>query len=103
VVYITDETSLHENTSWSIDGEHTAVVAVTELELAGQGLNAIRIFDHSGSMKKDNVAAYSSSFEAFYHYHIRDFPQSQVKSRLSLTSSQVAAEDIFGRHPHLHQ
>lgn len=107
MVYIADETSLHENTSWSIDGEHTAVVAVAEtaaeLYLAGQRLNAILIFDHSGSMKKDNVAGYSSSFEALYHCLVRDFSQSQAKSRLSSTSSQVAAEDIFGGHPHLYE
>ena len=89
--------------SWSIDGEHTAVVAVAELELAGKESNAILIFDHSGSMKKDDLAGYCSSFEALYHCLIRDSPQSQAKSRLSPTSSQVADEDIFGGHPHLHE
>ena len=78
MVYI--ETSLHENTSWSIDGEHTAVVAVAELELAGKGSNAILIFDHSRSMKKDDGAGYSSSFEALYHCLIDTF--------LSLKSSR---------------
>jgi hypothetical protein len=80
VVYITDETSRHEITSWRIDGEHVEGVAVAEVELAGKGSHAVLIVDHSGSMKKDDVAGYSSRFEALYQCLIRDFAQSQVKS-----------------------
>jgi len=80
VVYITDETSRHEITSWRIDGENAAGVEVAEVELAGRGSHAVLIVDHSGSMKKDDVAGYSSRFEALYQCLIRDFAQSQVKS-----------------------
>jgi hypothetical protein len=80
VVYITDETSRHEITSWRIDGEHAEGVAVAEVELAGKGSHAVLIVDHSGSMKKDDVAGYSSRFEALYQCLIRDFAQSQVRS-----------------------
>ena len=79
-VWCTSRLHSMRTSSWSIDGEHTAVVAVAELELAGKGSNAILIFDHSRSMKKDDGAGYSSSFEALYHCLIDTF--------LSLKSSR---------------
>ena len=80
VVYITDETSRHEITSWRLDAKGTEGVAPAEVELAGKGSHAVLIVDHSGSMRKEDVPGYKSRSEALYKVLIHDFVEAQVKS-----------------------
>ena len=62
VVYITDETSRHEVTSWRIDGlDAEAAMAPAEVELGGKGMHAVLIIDMSASMRNADVPGFSSS------------------------------------------
>ena len=80
VVYITDETSRHEITSWRIDGKDgDAAVAPAEVLLAGKGSHAVLIVDSSGSMNKSDVPPYKSRAAAVYDCLVRDFVKEQVK------------------------
>lgn len=80
VVYITDETSRHEVTSWRKDGKDTEPVAHAGVELAGKGSHAVLIVDSSGSMKKNDVPGYKSRADAVYQCLIRDFVTEQVST-----------------------
>lgn len=83
VVYITDETSRHEVTSWRIDGKDDYdedEVAPAEVQLAGTGCHAVLIIDHSGSMRKQDVPGYTSRAHAVYECLKRDFVKEQLKS-----------------------
>lgn len=82
VVYITDETSRHEVTSWRIDGkdDDDDEVAPAEVKLAGTGCHAVLIMDNSGSMRKQDVPGYTSRAHAVYECLKRDFVKEQLKS-----------------------
>eukprot|EP00961_Rhodomonas_salina_P153542 2067475-Rhodomonas_salina.3 len=77
VVYITDETSRHEITSWRIDGKDNSV-APAVLELGGLGSHAVLIVDSSGSMRKNDVPGYNSRAHAVYDCLAKDFVEAQV-------------------------
>jgi hypothetical protein len=78
VVYITDETSRHEITSWRIDDN--IALPPAEVDLCGRGSHAVLIVDHSGSMRKDDVPGYSSRMQAVYDCLSRDFVEAQLNS-----------------------
>ena len=81
VVYITDETSRHEVTSWRIDGlDAEAAMAPAEVELGGKGMHAVLIIDMSASMRNADVPGFSSRAAAVYHALLKDFAEEQVKS-----------------------
>mmetsp|Transcript_15147 Transcript_15147/g.37130 ORF Transcript_15147/g.37130 Transcript_15147/m.37130 type:complete len:372 (-) Transcript_15147:7-1122(-) len=82
VVFVTDETSRHEVTSWRIDGtdEDEEVVAPAEVQLAGSKCHAVLIVDHSGSMRTSDVPGYKSRAHAVYECLKRDFVKEQLKS-----------------------
>ncbi|KAL3936397.1 MAG: hypothetical protein SGBAC_008274 [Bacillariaceae sp.] len=83
VVFITDETSRHEVTSWRIDGDDenkSDVVAPAEVQLAGSKCHAVLIVDHSGSMRTADVPGYDSRAHAVYECLKRDFVKEQLKS-----------------------
>ena len=87
IVYITDETSRHEVTSWRTDGKDKAeAVAPAEVELAGKGCHAVLVVDSSGSMRSSDVAGYETRSRAVYDCLVRDFVKAQVQSG--------AAEDV---------
>lgn len=81
VVYITDETSRHEVTSWRVDGVDAAdAVAPAEIELAGKGAHAVLVVDSSGSMRTADVPGFESRAHAVYDCLVRDFAAPQVKT-----------------------
>jgi len=81
VVYITDQTSRHEVTSWRVDGEDAAdAVAPAEIELAGRGTHAVLVVDSSGSMRTADVPGFKSRAHAVYECLMRDFAAPQVKT-----------------------
>jgi hypothetical protein len=84
VVYITDETSRHEVTSWRIDGEDDDddddEARPAEVQLGGKGCHAVLVIDDSGSMRKEDVPGYKSRAHAVYECLIRDFLKEQLKS-----------------------
>jgi len=82
VVFVTDETSRHEVTSWRMDGkdEEEDVVAPAEVQLAGSKFHAVLIIDQSGSMRSTDVPGYNSRSHAVYECLKRDFVREQLKS-----------------------
>ena len=87
VVYITDESSRHEITSWRIDGKEDDTVADAEVNLDGRGSHVVLIVDSSGSMRKDDVPGYASRTQAVYDCLSRDFVEAQV-------SQGIHGEDV---------
>jgi hypothetical protein len=75
VVYITDETSRHEITSWRIDD---ASISVALAEGGPGGAHVVIVVDHSGSMRKPDVAGYATRTAAVYDCLARDFVQNQL-------------------------
>ena len=69
VIYITDETSRHEITSWRLDDASINLAAGA----AEGGAHAVLVVDHSGSMRKTDVAGYATRTAAVYDYLARDF------------------------------
>ncbi|KAG2448498.1 hypothetical protein HYH02_006389 [Chlamydomonas schloesseri] len=103
VVYITDETSRHEITSWRLDDAPDVPPAA--IGPAGGGTaHVIVVVDHSGSMRKDDVPGYVSRTAAVYDCLARDLVEPQLKleggSRMevSLIQMQGAAEVVLRRH-----
>ncbi|CAJ1947687.1 unnamed protein product [Cylindrotheca closterium] len=82
VVFVTDETSRHEVTSWRIDvnDEDEDDYAPPEVQLAGSECHAVLIIDHSGSMRNSDVIGYDSRAHAVYECLKRDFVREQLKS-----------------------
>lgn len=75
VVYITDETSRHEITSWRLNDSSISAA------LAGSGsggAHAVLVVDNSGSMRKNDVAGYASRTAAVYDCLVKDFVLAQV-------------------------
>ena len=112
VVYITDDTSRHEITSWRIDGEDEdssnnsyGAVAPAEINLEGRGCHAVLIVDNSGSMRTNDVKGYKSRAHAVYECLIRDFVKEQVKSGegkdvvITLISMSDSASILIDKQP----
>lgn len=104
VVYITDETSRHEVTSWRLDGKDDEKVAPAQVSLGGSGCHAVLIIDHSGSMRKSDVPGYNSRAHAVYECLKRDFVKDQLKSGASddvvvtLISMSDTPSVLFHKH-----
>ncbi|GLC46882.1 hypothetical protein PLESTB_000663900 [Pleodorina starrii] len=81
IVYITDESSRHEITSWKLAD------ALEEPPLplgaggggGGGGSHVVVIVDHSGSMRKDDVPGYNSRTAAVYDCLARDLVEPQLR------------------------
>ncbi|KXZ55303.1 hypothetical protein GPECTOR_3g438 [Gonium pectorale] len=73
IVYITDETSRHEITSWKLPNELGGVNA------AAAGWHVVVIVDHSGSMQRGDVPGYPTRTAAVYDCLARDLVEPQVK------------------------
>ncbi|GFR40057.1 hypothetical protein Agub_g595 [Astrephomene gubernaculifera] len=82
VVYITDETSRHEITSWRLDDALEAPPA--PLGPGGGGgagtSHVVVIVDSSGSMRKEDVPGYTSRTAAVYDCLARDLVEPQLKA-----------------------
>jgi len=65
VVYITDETSKHEITSWRLDDDAN-VVQHAQLEPCEYMTHTVLVVDHSGSMRKNDVAPFETRTAAVY-------------------------------------
>ena len=74
VIYITDETSRHEITSWRLDDASINLAAGA----AEGGAHAVLVVDHSGSMRKTDVAGYATRTAAVYDCLARDFVEQQI-------------------------
>ena len=74
VVYITDETSRHEITSWRLD-DASINLAVGAAE---GGAHAVLVVDHLGSMRKADVNGYETRTAAVYDCLARDFVEAQI-------------------------
>ncbi|KAL1523672.1 hypothetical protein AB1Y20_018606 [Prymnesium parvum] len=107
VVYITDETSRHEVTSWRVDGKGAAAggVAPAQVELAGSGCHAVLIVDMSGSMRTADIPGYKSRAAAVYDCLVRDFVKAQISSGaakdvvVSVVSMGSEAALLIDKHP----
>ncbi|KAG2448501.1 hypothetical protein HYH02_006392 [Chlamydomonas schloesseri] len=104
VVYITDESSRHEITSWRLDDAPDVPPAA--IGPAGGGTaHVIVVVDHSGSMRKDDVPGYVSRTEAVYDCLARDLVEPQLKleggsrMEISLIEMQDEAEVVLCRRP----
>ena len=104
VVYITDESSRHEITSWRLDGAERSVEHA-EIALCGRGSHAILIVDNSGSMRKTDVPGYESRAHAVYDCLAKDFAKSQVQNGaaqevvVTLISMSDDASVLVDKHP----
>jgi hypothetical protein len=106
VVFVTDETSRHEITSWRLDA---ALGNAEDAEVAVEGScrsHTVLIVDHSGSMRKADVPAYASRTEAVIDCLIRDFVRPQIEAKsigidavASLILMSDEAEIVFQRQP----
>jgi hypothetical protein len=76
VVYITDETSRHEITSWRLGGAPEVAPAAIE---GPCGAHFVMVVDMSGSMRKADVPGYSTRAEAVYECLARDLVEPQLK------------------------
>jgi hypothetical protein len=74
VVYITDESCKHEITSWKL---HDGTINLAAADGVG-GAHVVLVVDHSGSMRKTDVANYSTRTAAVYDCLARDFVQAQL-------------------------
>jgi hypothetical protein len=110
VVYITDETSRHEATSWRLDEEGDNAIGPDAIDLDGRGAHAVLIVDHSGSMHKEDVSGYKSRLDAVYDCLSREFVDAQLAQSestpaiardvvVSLISTSDDAEVLIDRHP----
>lgn len=77
VVYVTDETSRHEVTSWRLDASAPPPAVV--YEGGGSAHHTVLVVDSSGSMRLDDVPGYSSRTEAVYTSIVRELVQPQLE------------------------
>ncbi|KAG2455009.1 hypothetical protein HYH02_000834 [Chlamydomonas schloesseri] len=102
VVYITDESSRHEITSWRLDDALDAPPAAVG-PAGGGTAHVIVVVDHSGSMRKDDVPGYGSRTAAVYDCLARDLVEPQLKvvggsrMEISLIEMQDEAEVVLCR------
>ena len=86
IVYITDETSRHEITSWKT----TEAEEIQRAAIIGSDIDCdahfVLVVDHSGSMRKNDVPGYNTRLEAVYDCITRDL----VKPQLHLTKVGTA-------------
>jgi hypothetical protein len=110
VVFITDEASKHEITSWRVDA---AGGEVLQADIGGQGAcrsHTVLIVDNSGSMRKDDVQGHNTRTAAVYDCLEHQFviPQieaikSSAKGALDAVATLITmsdeAEVVFERQP----
>ena len=77
-MYITDDSSRHEITSWRLDDALDAPPAAVG-PAGGGTAHVIVVVDHSGSMRKDDVPGYGSRTAAVYDCLARDLVEPQLK------------------------
>jgi hypothetical protein len=76
VVYITDETSRREITSWRLDSAPEVAPAV----IGGPGsAHFVMVVDMSGSMRKSDVQGFNTRAEAVYTCLARDLVEPQLR------------------------
>jgi hypothetical protein len=109
MIYITDETTRHEITSWrmkELDSEE-GFAAESDAET---GIHTVLVVDNSGSMRKTDVPGYPSRTAAVYDCLARDFLQPQLEAMInsgqdksnhvvSLIEMSDTANVVFNRHP----
>jgi hypothetical protein len=78
-VYITDETSRHEITSWRLDDAPEPAPAVVEGQEGAGTAHFVMVVDMSGSMRRDDILGYSSRAHAVYECLARDLIEPQLK------------------------
>jgi hypothetical protein len=79
VVYITDETSRHEITSWRLDDAPEPAPAVVEGQEGAGTAHFVMVVDMSGSMRKDDVQGHTSRATAVYDCLAKDLVEPQLK------------------------
>eukprot|EP00798_Chlamydomonas_sp_ICE-L_P022991 gene22991-30179_t len=94
VVYITDESSRHEVTSWRMDGAED----MHDPGLAFAGPNAsshvVVVIDCSGSMRTDDIPGYTSRTQAVYDTVAKDLVEKHLNSKgYSLQLSLIEMSD----------
>ena len=78
-MYITDQHSRHEITSWRLNDAPDVPPAVGGGGGACGTAHVIVVVDHSGSMRKDDVPGYGSRTAAVYDCLARDLVEPQLK------------------------
>ena len=80
VVYITDEFSRHEITSWRLSGgDDDDVLGNADVAGGGpMGSHTVIVVDHSGSMRKDDVRGFKTRTAAVYECLAKEFVQKQL-------------------------
>ncbi|KXZ55301.1 hypothetical protein GPECTOR_3g436 [Gonium pectorale] len=80
IVYVTDETSRHEITSWKMeDALEAAPRPPGGFGFGDTTSHVVVIVDHSGSMRKDDVPGYTTRMAAVYDCLARDLVEPQTK------------------------
>ncbi|PNW88703.1 hypothetical protein CHLRE_01g040950v5 [Chlamydomonas reinhardtii] len=103
VVYITDQHSRHEITSWRLNDAPDVPPAVGGGGGACGTAHVIVVVDHSGSMRKDDVPGYGSRTAAVYDCLARDLVEPQLRvaggsrMEISLIQMQDEAEVVLRR------
>ncbi|GIL85914.1 hypothetical protein Vretimale_8980 [Volvox reticuliferus] len=92
IVYITDETSRHEITSWKIaDAQDVAPSqGVLGARWGGGTSHVLLIVDHSGSMRKNDVPGYNNRIAAVYDCLARDLVKPQLRAGVGMGKLQVS-------------
>mgnify|MGYP001807107760 CR=1 FL=1 len=78
-MYITDQHSRHEITSWRLNDAPDVPPAVGGGGGACGTAHVIVVVDHSGSMRKDDVPGYGSRTAAVYDCLARDLVEPQLR------------------------
>lgn len=80
-MYVTDESSRHEITSWRLQPTHeVAPAALAEAGGEGQATaHVVLIVDMSGSMRKNDVPGFSCRSHAVYECLARDLVEPQLR------------------------
>ncbi|GIL64651.1 hypothetical protein Vafri_18557 [Volvox africanus] len=90
IVYITDETSRHEITSWKIADSPEPAPSQGLGSRRGGTSHVLLIVDHSGSMRKNDVPGYNNRIAAVYDCLARDLVQPQLRAGAGLGKVQVS-------------
>jgi hypothetical protein len=96
VVYITDETSKHEITSWRLDDDAN-VVQHAQLEPCEYMTHTVLVVDHSGSMRKNDVAPFETRTAAVYAAVTDQFIAPALESQRAQLSA-VASSTTDDKH-----
>mmetsp|Transcript_10216 Transcript_10216/g.16539 ORF Transcript_10216/g.16539 Transcript_10216/m.16539 type:complete len:690 (+) Transcript_10216:55-2124(+) len=102
VVFITDESSKNEITSWRLDDEDSMVFDGHFESCTGTySSHTVIVVDHSGSMRRGDVPGYKSRTEAVYDCLITEFLKPQLELKVAQESEAVVSLIQMSKKAHV--